>query len=68
MAGWIHFMFQTASLVSLLVIRLRREQREALRDFAVSASGPGASGHGPASSSESREPETRNSTTRAGHV
>ena len=52
MVGWIHFTFQTASLVSLFVIRPRRELLEAVRNFEAFSSSPKASGHGKASFSE----------------
>jgi hypothetical protein len=68
MTGWIHLLFLTASVASLAVIRLRRAHREALRDLAVLAFNPEASGHDPAGSSASRTRETRNSMTVAGHV
>jgi hypothetical protein len=38
MVVWIHFTFQTASLVSLFVIRPRREALEALRRVGAFAS------------------------------
>jgi hypothetical protein len=67
MPSWIHFMFSTASLVSLLVIRLRPAQREILRNIEPFTSRVGASGKGPASSSQSRA-VVRNSKDRAGRV
>jgi hypothetical protein len=68
MVRCIHFTFQIASLVSLIVIRLRRTQREALRDLEALASVPEASVHGKASFSESQEAETQHSVTEAEHV
>lgn len=50
MVRWIHFTFQIASLIPLVVIRLRRTQRDALRNLAAIASGPEASVQGKASS------------------
>ena len=68
MVGWIHFTFQTASLVSLFVIRPRREALESLRHVEAFASG-----HDPGDRVRWVPPranggETRNSLTRAGHV
>ena len=68
MVGWIHFTFQTASLVSLIIIRPRREALEALRHVEAFASSPEASGHGKASFSECQGPETQNSENGASHV
>jgi hypothetical protein len=39
MVGWIHFTFQTASLVSLFVIRPRREALDAIRHVEAFTSG-----------------------------
>ena len=68
MASWIHLLFQAASLISLVIIRLRRTQREALRDLAVFAFNQDASGHDLAGSSASRKLKPRNSVTVVGHV
>ena len=68
MVGWIHFTFQTASLVSLFVIRPRRGALEVLHQVDAFASGPKASGHGAASSSKCQGADTQNSITGAGHV
>jgi hypothetical protein len=68
MVGWIRFTFQTASLVSFFVIRPRRGALETLHQVEAFASGPKASGHGAASSSECHGADTQNSITGVGHV
>ena len=68
MVGWIHFTFQTASLVSLFVIRPRREALEALRQVEACASSPEASGRGKASFSDWQRVDTQSSVNRTSHV
>ena len=68
MDGWIHFTFQTASLVSLFVIRPRLDLLEALRNVEAFATSPAASGHGDASFSECQGTDTQNFVTRGAHV
>jgi len=68
MVGWIHFTFQTASLVSLFVIRPRREALEALHQVEAYASSPEASGQGKVSFSECQGAATQNSVHGASHV
>lgn len=60
MVGWIHFTFQTASLVSLFVIRPRPEALEALRHVEASASSPEGRAHGKASYSECQGADIQN--------
>ena len=68
MVGWIHFTFQTASLVSLFVIRPRREVLEALRHVEAFASSPNASGRGKASFFDWQRADTQSSVNRTSHV
>ena len=68
MVGWIHFTFQTASLVSLLVIRPQREALETLHDAEVFASGHHPDDGRPLVPPSTDGEETQNSLTRAGHV
>ncbi len=68
MTGWIHFVFLTASLLSLKVIRLRSSQREALYGREALVCGRGASSSGPADSSRSSGVEKPNPISRARHV
>ncbi len=68
MVGWIHFTFQAASLVSLFVIRPRREALEALCHVEAFAFSPEANGQGKASFSECQVADTQNSVSGASHV
>jgi hypothetical protein len=68
MIGWVHFTFQTASLISLFVIRPRREALEALCRVEVFASRPEASGQGKTSFSECPPVDTQNCVHGASHV
>jgi hypothetical protein len=67
MASLIHFVFQTAAVLSLFVI-MRRAQWEAQYDPEAPESGRDASDDSPADSFGSSRAETRDSGTRASHV
>ncbi len=64
MTAWIHLLVQTASVVSLFLVRLPRAQWEALSSLNEFA----ASGSGPLGSFEDATAHTRNSITKVGHV
>lgn len=68
MVAWVHFTLQGASLLSLFAIRLRRAQRELLRDLEVSVSGSRARSRGAVSFPGNCGTKSRNSLTGAGHV
>lgn len=68
MRSWIHFILPATSLVSLIAIRLRRGQRELLRDLEAGVFGSKARSGGPVSFSGNSGIESRNSLTGADHV
>ncbi len=55
MMRWIQFVFLTASLVSLFIVRPPRAQRKAIRALDEFASGASGRGYGRADSSTSKE-------------
>ena len=67
MAAWIHLVFQTAAVLSLIVIT-RRARWKALYDPEAPPSGHAASSSGSAEPSEESGADTLNSITRTGHV
>lgn len=68
MRSLIHFILPAISLVSLIAIRLRRTQRQLLRNLESGVFGSRTRSRRPESLSESNGIESRNSLTGAGHV